>query len=206
MEPRDVAAGEGRNGNIRVGELRRRADDLERLVDATRALSSTASLRETAEILAEALPYIQRFRGRVVVVKYGGNAMVDPALATSFAEDIVLMHLVGIHPVVVHGGGPQISALMTRLGKTTDHAQGNAERRVDPGEQLALPGCPADRARQVLHAHVAARQQERILGREARGIPALAVRRLEHRWNDRQRAPFTNESTSHVSVWRTEPV
>ena len=57
-------------------------------------------------MLVEALPYIQRFRGRVVVVKYGGNAMVDPALATSFAEDVVLMRSVGLRPVVVHGGGP----------------------------------------------------------------------------------------------------
>jgi acetylglutamate kinase len=79
---------------------------------------------ERAALLVEALPYIQRFRGRVVVVKYGGNAMVDPALATTFAEDVVLMHSVGIRPVVVHGGGPQISELMGRLGKEPEFRDG----------------------------------------------------------------------------------
>ena len=69
-----------------------------------------------AQILLEALPYIQRFRRTVVVVKFGGNAMVDPALADSFAADMVLLHAVGIRPVVVHGGGPQIGELLGRLG------------------------------------------------------------------------------------------
>ena len=70
-----------------------------------------------AAILAEALPYIREFSGRTVVVKYGGNAMTDPGLVDLFAQDIVLMRLVGMNPVVVHGGGPQISDLMRRLGK-----------------------------------------------------------------------------------------
>jgi acetylglutamate kinase len=69
-----------------------------------------------AAVLVEALPYIHRFRGRTVVVKYGGAAMTDPELARSFADDVVLMRAVGIRPVVVHGGGPQISELMGRLG------------------------------------------------------------------------------------------
>jgi acetylglutamate kinase len=69
-----------------------------------------------AQLLLEALPYIQRFRQKVVVVKFGGNAMVDAALADSFAADIVLLHAVGIRPVVVHGGGPQIGELLGRLG------------------------------------------------------------------------------------------
>jgi len=69
-----------------------------------------------AEVLLEALPYIHRFRGSIVVVKFGGNAMVDPALADSFAADIVLLRAVGIRPVVVHGGGPQIGELLGRLG------------------------------------------------------------------------------------------
>ena len=69
-----------------------------------------------AAVLVEALPYIHRFRSRTVVVKYGGHAMTDPALARSFAADVVLMRAVGIRPVVVHGGGPQISELMGRLG------------------------------------------------------------------------------------------
>jgi acetylglutamate kinase len=68
-----------------------------------------------AGILAEALPYIREFTGKTVVIKYGGNAMVDPALADLFAQDVVLMRLVGMNPVVVHGGGPQINAMLERL-------------------------------------------------------------------------------------------
>jgi acetylglutamate kinase len=77
-----------------------------------------------AEILAEALPYIREFSGRTVVVKYGGHAMDDPALADLFAADVVLMRLVGMNPVVVHGGGPQISDLMKRLGKEPEFVDG----------------------------------------------------------------------------------
>ncbi|HEX8803838.1 MAG TPA: acetylglutamate kinase, partial [Acidimicrobiales bacterium] len=76
-----------------------------------------ADAAERAAVLVEALPYIQRFRGATVVVKYGGNAMVDPAVGRSVAADVVLLRAVGLRPVVVHGGGPQISDLMTRLGK-----------------------------------------------------------------------------------------
>jgi acetylglutamate kinase len=90
---------------------------------------------ERAAVLVEALPYIQRFRGRVVVVKYGGNAMVEPALATTFAEDIVLMHSVGLRPVVVHGGGPQISDLMERLGKVPEFRDG---QRVTDAETVDI--------------------------------------------------------------------
>ena len=71
-----------------------------------------ADATERAGVLIEALPYIRRFMGSTIVVKYGGNAMVDAELASRFAEDIVLMHSVGLRPVVVHGGGPQISHLM----------------------------------------------------------------------------------------------
>jgi acetylglutamate kinase len=77
-----------------------------------------------AEILVEALPYIRRFRGATVVVKYGGNAMTDDNLARQFAEDVVLMSSVGLRPVVVHGGGPQISALMDRLGMVPEFRDG----------------------------------------------------------------------------------
>jgi acetylglutamate kinase len=87
-------------------------------------MSATDQATLRAQLLIEALPYIQRFRGAVVVVKYGGNAMVDPALAATFAEDIVLMRSVGIRPVVVHGGGPQISELMERLGKVPEFRVG----------------------------------------------------------------------------------
>ncbi|OLC13025.1 MAG: acetylglutamate kinase [Candidatus Rokubacteria bacterium 13_1_40CM_69_27] len=70
-----------------------------------------------AEILMEALPYIREFRGKTVIIKYGGSAMEQANLKESFALDVILLHLVGIHPVIVHGGGPQIGALMKRLGK-----------------------------------------------------------------------------------------
>jgi acetylglutamate kinase len=79
---------------------------------------------QRAGVLIEALPYIQRFRGAVVVVKYGGNAMVDPDLARAVADDVVLLRAVGIKPVVVHGGGPQISDLMARLGKEPEFRDG----------------------------------------------------------------------------------
>ena len=78
--------------------------------------SRLARAGEKAAILAEALPWLQRFHGRIVVVKYGGNAMVDDELKQAFAQDMVFLRLAGIHPVVVHGGGPQISAMLTRLG------------------------------------------------------------------------------------------
>jgi acetylglutamate kinase len=77
-----------------------------------------------ATILAEALPYIREFSGKTVVIKYGGNAMEDPELADLFAQDVVLMRLVGMNPVVVHGGGPQISDLMRRLGKEPEFVDG----------------------------------------------------------------------------------
>jgi acetylglutamate kinase len=77
-----------------------------------------------ATILAEALPYIREFSGKTVVIKYGGNAMEDPAIADLFAQDVVLMRLVGMNPVVVHGGGPQISDLMRRLGKEPEFVDG----------------------------------------------------------------------------------
>ncbi|MDC1319696.1 acetylglutamate kinase [Litorivicinus sp.] len=74
-----------------------------------------ARATEVAQVLTEALPYIQRFAGRTIVVKYGGNAMTDETLKASFARDIVLMQTVGLRPIVVHGGGPQIGELLKRL-------------------------------------------------------------------------------------------
>jgi acetylglutamate kinase len=79
---------------------------------------------EKARILLEALPYIQRFHGRTIVVKFGGNAMTDDALKMDFARDVVLLKLVGMNPVVVHGGGPQIEQLLARLGKKGEFIQG----------------------------------------------------------------------------------
>ncbi len=80
--------------------------------------------REKAEILAQALPYIRKFHGKTLVIKYGGNAMTDPALQQDFAEDIVLLKLVGMNPVVVHGGGPQIDAALNKIGKKGTFVQG----------------------------------------------------------------------------------
>ncbi len=77
-----------------------------------------------AQVLHEALPYIKRFHGRTFVIKYGGHAMIDPALADSFARDIVLMKYVGLNPVVVHGGGPQIDETLDRLGIKSDRIDG----------------------------------------------------------------------------------
>ncbi len=77
-----------------------------------------------APVLAEALPYIQHFHGRTIVIKYGGNAMTDESLKGSFARDVVLMKLVGMNPVVVHGGGPQIGQLLDRIGKKSEFVEG----------------------------------------------------------------------------------
>ncbi|MFM8695129.1 MAG: acetylglutamate kinase [Betaproteobacteria bacterium] len=85
---------------------------------------TTLEPRDKAEILAQALPYIRRFHGKTMVIKYGGNAMTDPALQKAFAEDVVLLKLVGINPIVVHGGGPQIDEALNRLGKKGTFIQG----------------------------------------------------------------------------------
>jgi acetylglutamate kinase len=82
------------------------------------------SAAERARILTEALPYIQRFQGKTIVIKYGGNAMIDENLKRGFARDVVLMKLVGINPVVVHGGGPQIGQLLDKIGKKSEFVQG----------------------------------------------------------------------------------
>ncbi|WP_445115090.1 acetylglutamate kinase [Acinetobacter sp. WZC-1] len=79
---------------------------------------------DKAKILIEALPYIQRFSGKTVVVKYGGNAMTDPGLESSFARDIVLLKTVGLNPIVVHGGGPQVDSLLKQLGRESDRIDG----------------------------------------------------------------------------------
>ncbi|MGB4360853.1 MAG: acetylglutamate kinase [Rhodoferax sp.] len=96
---------------------------------------SHISPRDKAEILAQALPYIRKFHGKTMVIKYGGNAMTDPALQADFAEDVVLLKLVGINPVVVHGGGPQIEAALKRLGKKGEFIQG---MRVTDAETMEI--------------------------------------------------------------------
>jgi acetylglutamate kinase len=77
-----------------------------------------------AQILAEALPYIQRFHDKVIVIKYGGNAMTEPELKAGFARDVVMLKLVGMNPVIVHGGGPQIGDLLNKMGIASEFRQG----------------------------------------------------------------------------------
>ena len=79
---------------------------------------------DKAKILAEALPYIRRFHGKTIVIKYGGNAMIEENLKQGFARDVVLLKLVGMHPVIVHGGGPQINEMLKRVGKQGEFIQG----------------------------------------------------------------------------------
>ena len=88
-----------------------------------------------ADILAQALPYIRKFHGKTLVIKYGGNAMTDPLLQQAFAEDVVLLKLVGMNPVVVHGGGPQIETALKRLGKKGEFVQG---MRVTDAETMEV--------------------------------------------------------------------
>jgi acetylglutamate kinase len=90
---------------------------------------------DKAKVIAEALPYIQRFWDKTVVIKYGGNAMTDPVLKAAFARDVVLLKLVGLNPVVVHGGGPQIEDLLKRVGKKGEFIQG---MRVTDAETMDL--------------------------------------------------------------------
>src|SRR5476649_2470860 len=91
--------------------------------------------RDKAEILAQALPYIRKFHGKTIVIKYGGNAMTDPALQQDFAEDVVLLKLVGMNPVVVHGGGPQIEEALAKIGKKGEFIQG---MRVTDAETMEV--------------------------------------------------------------------
>src|SRR5687768_4376555 len=98
-------------------------------------LTHSPEAAEKARILAEALPYIQRFHGKAIVVKFGGNAMTDELLKSSFARDVVLLKLVGMNPVVVHGGGPQIEQALNRLGKKGEFVQG---MRVTDAETMEV--------------------------------------------------------------------
>ncbi|WP_018152607.1 acetylglutamate kinase [Leeia oryzae] len=97
--------------------------------------TNTIDGQQKAAILAEALPYIRSFADKTVVIKYGGNAMTDPDLKEGFARDVVLLKLVGINPVVVHGGGPQINELLARVGKQGEFIQG---MRVTDSETMDI--------------------------------------------------------------------
>ena len=82
------------------------------------------SATHIADVLSEALPYLQRLNNKTIVIKFGGNAMIDDALKNSFARDIVLLKQVGVNPVVVHGGGPQIGKLLEKIGKESKFVDG----------------------------------------------------------------------------------
>ena len=146
-------------------------------------------------ILAEALPYIREFSGKTVVIKYGGHAMEDPALADLFAQDVVLMRLVGMNPVVVHGGGPQITDLMQRLGKEPEFVDG---LRVTDAEtvdivRMALVG-------KVNREVVAALNQHGSyavgLSGEDAGLITVDDARRAARLRGRRRAASTRRSSS----------
>ena len=94
-----------------------------------------SSAENIANVLTEALPYIRRFQGKTIVIKYGGNAMVDESLKQGFARDIVLMKLVGMNPVVVHGGGPQIGSMLKQIGKESQFVKG---MRVTDSETMDI--------------------------------------------------------------------
>ncbi len=111
--------------------------------------------RDFARVLSEALPYIQRFRGKTVVIKYGGNAMTEEALKRGFARDIVLLKLVGINPVVVHGGGPQIGKLLEQIGKQSEFIEGMrvTDRETMDVVEMVLGGLVNKEIVNLIHSH-----------------------------------------------------
>ena len=129
-----------------------------------------------AQILTQALPYIQRYQGKCMVVKYGGNAMVDEALKRGFARDLVLMKLVGIHPIVVHGGGPQIASLLERLGKESRFVEG---MRVTDAEtmdvvEMVLGGLVNKEIVTLINSHGG-----RAIGLTGKDGPLIYARKME---------------------------
>ena len=146
------------------------------------------------DVLVEALPYIRRFRNATVVVKYGGNAMADAGLAARFAEDIVLMRAVGMRPVVVHGGGPQIGELMARLGKEPEFRDG---LRVTDAETL-------DIARMVLVGKV--NRDDRVGHQRARPARRRACRGEDAGLIARRRARPRRSASWATSRPSTRPI
>ena len=112
-------------------------------------------IHNIASVLSESLPYIQKFRGKTIVIKYGGNAMVDEELKSSFARDIVLMKSVGMNPIVVHGGGPQIGNILKKIGKESEFVNG---MRVTDSEtmdvvEMVLGGLVNKEIVNLIHQH-----------------------------------------------------
>ncbi|VAW76673.1 Acetylglutamate kinase [hydrothermal vent metagenome] len=132
----------------------------------------TSSAMNVAKVLTESLPYIRRFSGKTIVIKYGGNAMVDEGLKSGFARDIVLMKLVGINPVVVHGGGPQIGKLLDQIGKQSKFIDG---MRVTDSEtmdvvEMVLGGLVNKEIVNLIHKHGG--QAVGLTGKDGRLIQA----------------------------------
>lgn len=146
----------------------------------------TQESSNTAEILIEALPYIQRLDSKTVVIKYGGNAMVDEALKSSFAQDIVLLKQVGVNPVIVHGGGPQIGQLLERIGKESRFIEG---MRVTDSEtmdivQMVLGGLVNKEIVSLINSHGG-----RAVGLTGKDGGMINARRLELASNKSRPAP-----------------
>ncbi len=142
--------------------------------------SAVIAPRDKADILAQARPYIRQFHGKTMVIKYGGNAMTDPALQQAFAEDVVLLQLVGIHPVVVHGGGPQIEAALGRLGKKGQFIQG---MRVTDAETMeVVEWVLAGQVQQdiVGRIHQAGGKAVGLTGRDGGMVRAKQLRLADH--------------------------
>jgi len=137
--------------------------------------------RDKAEILAQALPYIRKYHGKTMVIKYGGNAMTDPALQQDFAEDVVLLKLVGINPVVVHGGGPQIETLLKRLGKQGQFIQGM--RVTDPETMEVVEWVLAGEVQQDIVGLInqAGGKAVGLTGRDGAMIRARKLRMTDHK-------------------------
>lgn len=140
-----------------------------------------------AQVLTQALPYIQRYQGKCMVIKYGGNAMVDEALKSAFARDLVLMKLVGIHPIIVHGGGPQIDALLQRLGKESRFVEGMRVTDAETMEavEMVLGGVVNKQIVTLINSHGG-----RAIGLTGKDGPLIHARKLVLK----QRGPAGSES------------
>jgi acetylglutamate kinase len=136
-------------------------------------------------VLVEALPYIQRFRGKTFVIKYGGHAMEAAALRASFAQDVVLLKTVGINPVVVHGGGPQISQLIARLGLKSSFVRG---MRVTDAETMEAVEMVLQRLNKEIVAEIS-RQGGRAVGLSGKDGELIVARKLEMTVSDESGAP-----------------
>jgi acetylglutamate kinase len=130
----------------------------------------------SAQILTQALPYIQRYQGKCMVIKYGGNAMTEENLKRGFARDLVLMKLVGIHPIVVHGGGPQIGAMLDRLGKESRFVDGMRVTDKETMEvvEMVLGGLVNKEVVTLINSHGG-----RAIGLTGKDGPLITARKME---------------------------